>query len=1326
MSAATVAALAISLLSPSAASAAQPSSAVLVAPSNGSTTATNAPTLSVTPSDPDGGDLQVRFEGRREGATVPGSTDEEPFTFVVIPDTQNYSDGLQATITAQAQWILDSRASLNTVFAAQVGDLVGDWFIPRQWNNVSNGFRVLDDGGMPNTVVPGNHDFDNSTGDMGPFNTYFPSTRYSAASWNTATTRYGGYLGQNQFGADPVDRGNADSYALFTAGGRDFLLLNLEWEAPQVVLDWADRVLDAHPDRIAIMATHGFLTVDGNRRASAQRPGGTSQQGLWQNFVSTHCQIRLVVSGHEHAGDLGESRRTDANACGEPVHQILSDYQSRANGGNGWLRYYTFDPAAGTMRATTYSPTLQQYETDADSSFVLPFPLAATEPAPFTTIATRTVASGSTATATWPALAYDARYEWRAVVDDGTSTSTSSTWTLRTPAAPEEVIGADAFARSLSGSWGSADTGGAWALSGGAAAFAVTGGRGVVTLAPSHTREARLGVVSTTNAVVDVQVSSDVAAAGGAVSATVVGRLVGSSSYSARVRFEAGGVLRLYLLRNETLLGSFNGTWTPGQPVNVRLSVRGTSPTALAAKMWTVGAPEPTSWQVSATDTLAELQAAGALTLKSAVSSSSTVPTTRLSWDAYRVVTGNTPPSNAAPVARITSSASGLTANVSGTTSTDSDGTIQSYSWTFGDGSTATGPTASRTYAAAGTYPVGLTVTDDDGAAHTASTTVTVTAPQANQAPVAVIGTPVVSGRSVTVSGTGSTDADGTITSYAWAFGDGATAIGPTASRTYAADGAYTITLTVTDDDGTSHSTTRAVTVAAPPGGDEVTAADAFTRTASNSWGAADTGGSWTVLGGNAAFSVAGGRGIVALSPSHTREARLNVSGTNAVVDVQVASTAASVGGTASATVTGRMVGSALYSARLRFEPNGVIRLYLLRDEVALGGGSYVLPGSYVPGEMIRLRLSVRGTSPSALGAKIWRADAAEPVTWQLQATDTTAGLQAAGTLSLKSSLSASSTAATQLRYDDFRVVTGNTTTPPPNTPPVARFTSTVSGLTASFNGSTSTDSDGTIQSHTWNFGDGTTGTGVTPTRTYTAAGTYTVTLTVRDDDNDTHTTTGTVTVTVTAPPAGQTIASDAFGRTVAGGWGSADVGGAWSALGGAAAFSVDGSRGIMTLRPADTREARLSTISRTASVVSLTLGSDVASVGGAASVTVVGRQVGASVYSARVRLEPAGVIRLYIMRDNTALGTYVLPGAYVTGERLAVKVSVTGTSPTTIAGKVWRTTGPEPAGWQLQATDATAGMQSAGWVGIIASISSSSTAATTRLSIDDVVVSAP
>ena len=151
------------------------------------------------------------------------------------------------------------------------------------------------------------------------------------------------------------------------------------------------------------------------------------------------------------------------------------------------------------------------------------------------------------------------------------------------------------------------------------------------------------------------------------------------------------------------------------------------------------------------------------------------------------------------PKAAFTTTATDLALTADGSTSSDPDGTVASYAWNFGDGTTGTGATASHTYAAAGSYTVTLTVTDDRGATNAVSRSVTVRAP--NKAPVAAF-TSSATDLTATFDGSGSSDPDGTIASYAWDFGDGASASTAKAAHTYAAGGSYTVKLTVTDDRG--------------------------------------------------------------------------------------------------------------------------------------------------------------------------------------------------------------------------------------------------------------------------------------------------------------------------------------------------------------------------------------------------------------------------------------------------------------------------------------------------------------------------------------------
>jgi PKD repeat protein len=146
------------------------------------------------------------------------------------------------------------------------------------------------------------------------------------------------------------------------------------------------------------------------------------------------------------------------------------------------------------------------------------------------------------------------------------------------------------------------------------------------------------------------------------------------------------------------------------------------------------------------------------------------------------------------------------------TPSFDPDGSIASWRWSFGDGANGSSQTMNHVYTRAGTYTVTLGVTDDRGLTATTTHTIVI----ADRPPVAVIRTNPAdprAGTEVSFDGSGSGDLDGVVTALHWSFGDGATATGVTAHHTFASQGTYTVTLTVTDNSGNQGSATQALKV---------------------------------------------------------------------------------------------------------------------------------------------------------------------------------------------------------------------------------------------------------------------------------------------------------------------------------------------------------------------------------------------------------------------------------------------------------------------------------------------------------------------------------
>jgi PKD repeat protein len=184
---------------------------------------------------------------------------------------------------------------------------------------------------------------------------------------------------------------------------------------------------------------------------------------------------------------------------------------------------------------------------------------------------------------------------------------------------------------------------------------------------------------------------------------------------------------------------------------------------------------------------------------------------------------GDPGPSNTPPTANFAAPTCVLLACTFTDASTDTDGSIASRSWTFENGTPATSTEATQAVTfPAGTHTVTLTVTDNEGATDDFSSDVTVSGTPGNQAPVAAY-TVQCSSLECTFTN-GSTDADGTIASYAWDFGDPTSPdntsdqASPTHTYSFSELTEVTVTLTVTDDAGDTGTTSQTFTVSPAAG----------------------------------------------------------------------------------------------------------------------------------------------------------------------------------------------------------------------------------------------------------------------------------------------------------------------------------------------------------------------------------------------------------------------------------------------------------------------------------------------------------------------------
>jgi len=300
---------------------------------------------------------------------VPGS-----WTLVILPDTQAYCSQFPGLFDLQTQWIVDNKEKYNITYVLQNGDIT-DYNTTKEWERADRALGRMD-GVVPYAIVTGNHDY-GSKNNMAKdrttlINDYFPPSRFESLP---------------TFGGVMTDGRIDNSYHLFEAGGRKWLILGLEWGPRDETLQWANEIIRKFPDRKAFIVTHAYLYSDStlynwqekgknqkwNPHSYGTKGGVNDGRQIWDKLIRKNTNVFMVINGHVLNDGLGFLTSTADN--GNEVYQMLVNFQMRPLGGESWLRLLEFLPDGETIQVKTYCPLYEKYETDPESQFIIKYNL---------------------------------------------------------------------------------------------------------------------------------------------------------------------------------------------------------------------------------------------------------------------------------------------------------------------------------------------------------------------------------------------------------------------------------------------------------------------------------------------------------------------------------------------------------------------------------------------------------------------------------------------------------------------------------------------------------------------------------------------------------------------------------------------------------------------------------------------------------------------------------------------------------------------------------------------------------------------------------------
>lgn len=292
-----------------------------------------------------------------------GTSTQKPALVHLYPDIQNETD--------EANYMLDRMIDFSVARTPDLVIFLGDLTNNNQaaeWTVVQYEISRLNAAGIKWLALLGNHDTDSSRNTLA--NSYL-----TPGAWISGFYQIGHI---------------ENSYALLTLGGIQWLVLGLEFGPRTAVVSWANSVVAANPTATVLLATHCWSYYDNTRydwavygESQLYNPhspsinytpaeGTSDGQDLWNNLVSLHPNIPLIVCGHafDYPDGIGSCYRTDTR-LGTICNQVLRDHQ-QANFGGGVVSELMLDVANNVLWSTTYDTLAKRSLLGSGETFKIP------------------------------------------------------------------------------------------------------------------------------------------------------------------------------------------------------------------------------------------------------------------------------------------------------------------------------------------------------------------------------------------------------------------------------------------------------------------------------------------------------------------------------------------------------------------------------------------------------------------------------------------------------------------------------------------------------------------------------------------------------------------------------------------------------------------------------------------------------------------------------------------------------------------------------------------------------------------------------------------